>query len=328
MAVFLVEVPAGVGGRANVNDVTLLLIEADSAAIARTMAAAQNAGDSGWSDAVATDITTLSADDFEGFRYEVVIGGDPTVDGSPDMISASYTGVDSDTVDLVGAGLAAALLAAWRSDPKAVIQDDGGVFTDFTAEASEATEDDVELYPAVPASGDAVYFGASAVFNRLSVDVDTAGEGTYTVAWEYWDGDTWETLSVTDGTDSFKNAGVTDVTFTPPVDWAASTINSQGPFFYIRAVIDAGTTTTVPLAGRAWTALGTSSYSSGDNTLTAAALADGFGDHTLSVKAFPPGGAEPVASLISTIVDGGVAAAVLTVVLAGPTAIPKVLARK
>lgn len=328
MAVFLLEVPTASGGRTSVNGVTLLLVEADSAAIARTMAAAQNAGDSAWSDAVATDIATLSAADYTGFRYEVTIGGDPTVNGSLDMIKGVYTGVASDTVDLVGAGLAAALLTQWRDSAKAVIQNDGGVFTDFTAAASQATANDVVLYPATAAAGDAAVFGASAIFNRLSVNVSTAGVGTYTVAWEYWDGDSFAALSVTDGTGSFKNLGTTDVTFTPPVDWAASTINSQGPFFYIRAVVDAGTMTTDPLAAQVWTALGTSSYDTGSNTLTAAALADGFGDHTLLVEAFPPGAAEPVASLIGTVTDGGVAAAALTVVLAGPTAIPKVLARK
>lgn len=49
--------------------------------------------------------------------------------------------------------------------------------------------------------------------------------------------------------------------------------------------------------------------------LTVAAIADGIGDHNIAVRLTPPNGYGSVASLLGTIVDNGVAGAVLTVVL-------------
>lgn len=61
------------------------------------------------------------------------------------------------------------------------------------------------------------------------------------------------------------------------------------------------------------------------NVLTAAAIADGLGDHKLTVTATPPGAFAPVPELIGAIVDEGIAAAVLTAATPAPTAIPKVI---
>lgn len=60
-------------------------------------------------------------------------------------------------------------------------------------------------------------------------------------------------------------------------------------------------------------------------TLTCASIADGIGDATLVVEVTPPGAATPIAQMVGTVVDQGIAAAVLTVVLTIPTAIPAVL---
>lgn len=68
-------------------------------------------------------------------------------------------------------------------------------------------------------------------------------------------------------------------------------------------------------------------YTGATNTLTAAAIADGIGDATLTLEVTPPGASEPVAFLTGAIVDQGAAGADLTVVLTEPTAIPAVLRR-
>lgn len=68
----------------------------------------------------------------------------------------------------------------------------------------------------------------------------------------------------------------------------------------------------------------TASYSS--PTLTVAAIGDAIGDETLTVTATPAGGRAPVPEMIGTIVDQGIEAAVLTVVLDAQTAVPNVLA--
>ncbi len=147
------------------------------------------------------------------------------------------------------------LLLTFADGPvDAAIAEDDAVFTDQTTEANEGTADDMDLLPAVPVLiEDKYYFGAQNPFGRLDLDVSTVGTGTYTLTWEYFNGSTWVALSgVTDGTTDFKTSGLESVTFTIPSDWAATTVNSQGPFFFIRAEMQAGTVTQVPLGEQAF----------------------------------------------------------------------------
>lgn len=121
----------------------------------------------------------------------------------------------------------------------ACIQDDGGVFTDYTDEARDrGTADDVVLLPASPAVSDAAYFGGIDPFGELRINVTTAG-ATYVGAWEYWNG-AWVALTTTDNTNDFQTSGVNNVTFTAPNDWATTTVNSQGPFYYVRFRVTTG----------------------------------------------------------------------------------------
>jgi hypothetical protein len=325
MALYLLQRPQTFGSQIE-NGRTAKIVEADSSAAAIRVATAQDGNDSPWTNATATAIAAGVASDYEGFTYNVKVSGDPTGSWAADLFDRTYTAVASDTVDLIGTALADLMCG---SAVAAAIADDGGVYTDETTEANEATADDMTLFPATPAANDAYLIGMSAQFSRVLFNVSTAGVGTYTVAWEYWNGSGWSALTgVTDDTGAFKNAGLNDVVFTLPSNWAATTINSQGPFYYIRAKIDAGTTTTVPLAGRAYAGLGLrASYVAGSNTLTVAAVADGIGDHTLVVEARLPNADAPLSDLVGTIVDKGVAAAVLSVVLEDETAIPAILAQ-
>jgi len=135
----------------------------------------------------------------------------------------------------------------------AAIAEDGGVFTDETTAANEVTANDMTLFPAVPVAGtDRYNFGFKEKVSSLKVNVGTVGTGTYTVTYEYWNGSAFVALTVTDNTTDFKTVGANTVTFTPPADWATTTINGQGPFFYIRAEIQAGTTTAIPLGTQAF----------------------------------------------------------------------------
>lgn len=136
----------------------------------------------------------------------------------------------------------------------AAIAEDGGVFTDETTEANEATADDMTLFPAVPVAGvDRYNIGAENPFGRVDLNISTVGTGTYTVVFEYFNGSSFVALSgVVDGTTDFKTSGLNSITFTIPTDWAATTINGQGPFFFIRAEIQTGTVTAVPLGQQAF----------------------------------------------------------------------------
>lgn len=130
-----------------------------------------------------------------------------------------------------------------RTAVDAAISDDGGVQTDETADANSAAANDVVLVPTSPAVNDAFYLGDAYQFEGVEVDVGTAAtDGA--VTWEYFDGTAWQALAgVIDNTSSFTVAGVGVVSWTRPTDWATTTVNAQGPFYYVRArVTTAGTT--------------------------------------------------------------------------------------
>jgi hypothetical protein len=158
-----------------------------------------------------------------------------------------------------GAGLDVIIRTRNQGIAVAAIAEDNTVFVDETIEANSNATADQTLLPATPVSGqDYYYWGHAEEFGGLKPDISTAGIGTYTITWQYWNG-AWTSLSgVTDGTDSYKNAGVNKITFTIPGDWATTTINGQGPLKYIRASLNAGTVTTVPKARK--TTLDTTRY--------------------------------------------------------------------
>lgn len=137
-----------------------------------------------------------------------------------------------------GAGLDVLVRARNQGFPNAAVADDGGVQTDETTNANSPSTNDMTLTPTTPAVGDAYYFGHNEEFEQLKVWVTTAG-AQQTITWEYWNG-AWTALSgVTDGTSSFTTTGDNIVSWTLPGDWADTTVNTQGPYRYVRARVSA-----------------------------------------------------------------------------------------
>jgi hypothetical protein len=136
----------------------------------------------------------------------------------------------------------------------AAIAEDTPAFTDETEEASSNTTADMTLLPAVPIVNDAYYLAHNEQFSRLKLTVSTVLTFSVqpTITWEYWNG-AWVSLSgVSDGTSGFETLGQGLVTFTLPGDWATTTVNSQGPLYYVRARLStAGTITQVPIGSNA-----------------------------------------------------------------------------
>lgn len=111
-------------------------------------------------------------------------------------------------------------------------------YTDYTDEAREQVgADDVDLTPTPVQNGDIHYVGGLAQFGEILYNV-TDISGTQTGVWEYWNG-AWSSLTTTDNTNQFSNSGWNTVVFTPPSDWATTTVNSVGPFYYVRFRITA-----------------------------------------------------------------------------------------
>lgn len=134
----------------------------------------------------------------------------------------------------------------------ATIADDGGVLTDETLAARDrSTINDITLFPASPVVNvDQYYFAGLTTFGELIVRIGTAGIGTYVLIWEYFNGTVWSTLTTTQA-DDFKSLDRNLIRFAKPGDWAATTVNSQGPYFYIRTRWVSGTMTTSPAGNNA-----------------------------------------------------------------------------
>ena len=106
----------------------------------------------------------------------------------------------------------------------------------------------------MPAVNDAYYFGLFTLWDWLRLNIGTAGAGVWTIDWEYWNGTVWAGLpSLSDGTSHFGNAGMNDVTFTRPGDWAVTTVGGITGLYWIRARLSSYTSiVTQPLGTQAW----------------------------------------------------------------------------
>ena len=115
----------------------------------------------------------------------------------------------------------------------------GGTFTNETTANNSTTTDDITLLPAARQTNDAYYWGHSEKFNQLKLDISqAAGAGVASLTWEYSaGGGSWTALSnVSDGTNNYQNSGTNVVSWDDPgVGWATDTVNSQGPYYYVRA---------------------------------------------------------------------------------------------
>ena len=113
-------------------------------------------------------------------------------------------------------------------------QDDGGVFTVYTAGLNDYAELDVPLLPAAPADGDAFYFAAVAPINEIDLRIDQPGAGEWDLIWEVWDGFVWVTpADVLDGTSGFRISGRVHVGGTDMQN--TTTVNGLGPTSWARA---------------------------------------------------------------------------------------------
>ncbi len=144
-----------------------------------------------------------------------------------------------------------------------ISEENSVAFTDETTDANNAGADDVTMPDPMNAE-DALYVGMTNKFVAIKVKVGTAGASTGDAEaeslWEYSQGSSaWASLEATaelvDDTTAFE-AGTSEyiVSFIPPADWAVDTINSQGPYYYIRLRATAADIwdTTQPLLTQIW----------------------------------------------------------------------------
>ncbi len=136
----------------------------------------------------------------------------------------------------------------------AVYHDDSPLIdTDETTQANNATANDMHLLPSPGAVGDGFYFGLNNPFDRIAVNIGTAGVGTWTITWKYYNGVTWTALTIkTDETSHFRTSGMKGCHWVRPLDWAATLIAGMN-LYWVKSEITAYTSmTTQPLGTQAW----------------------------------------------------------------------------
>ena len=108
-------------------------------------------------------------------------------------------------------------------------------FTSKKTAFKNATANDVDVPGHAAAEvGDYLLWGDQDQFLIIAVTTGTAKTDTSTLVWEYWDGDSWATLSVSDGTVGFTETGEKTVTWTAPEDWEKRSINNSAMCYFVR----------------------------------------------------------------------------------------------
>jgi hypothetical protein len=142
--------------------------------------------------------------------------------------------------------------------PEHVWAHDGAVYVDETADAisldgASDGQGDVALGPSGGWSSNVDgHFVAHATspFGGILYSMAQPFEeaDTENVIWRYWDGGAWVTLGGSDETRDLKNTGLVERTWDIPEDWATTTVNGEGPFYWIRVTSSSGSGSGEPRA--------------------------------------------------------------------------------
>lgn len=122
----------------------------------------------------------------------------------------------------------------------------GTSYADETADANNTTATDITF---LADADDIWYIGCDNIFNFLRVDISTNGTiGTGTNVWEYWDGDSWETLTMNLLLYSLNATRDSEYNWNPPDDWATCAVNGTTCYWIRNRIITAYTLAPVGLS--------------------------------------------------------------------------------
>lgn len=145
-------------------------------------------------------------------------------------------------------------------DPTYVLLYDAsaGTYTDDTTDATDVGANDVALIPDPVDIGDALYIGHDTPFDRIIMDIGTAGvpDTAWAFSFQWYGPDGWKELSNTDFEDQtyrFKKSGTKlKIKFNKPAKWESSTVDGKNAYWIRIYVTDGDAVTTQPLATQIW----------------------------------------------------------------------------
>ncbi len=131
------------------------------------------------------------------------------------------------------------------------------VQTDKTAQARDATANDLNLCPMSDTVLDKIYVGSNYPFWQAQFLVGTVGAGNWTDVTYYWNGAWVAVVGEIDGTSSFLHApaGLKTITHTPQGDWALSVIQGMNLYWLMIRTDNFVNRITKPLGSQVWVAI-------------------------------------------------------------------------
>lgn len=171
-----------------------------------------------------------------------------------DHSGGAFTSTPSLAITVPSVAKGTALSSPNAMDGGIAHQNSPAMDTDQTAATNNATANDMSLLPASGYSvGDGFYFGYASLWDWLAVNIGTAGAGTYTITWQYWNGTGWTALSLKyNETANWKTTSLKRVHFVRPGDWASLAILGVTAY-WIKAAMTAYTSvTTQPKGTQSW----------------------------------------------------------------------------
>lgn len=151
-----------------------------------------------------------------------------------------------------------------------------GVAT-YTDQTTEAKTTAGTAFTVMYNSTQYLYLGKTTTWKDISFVLSATATASNTLVTQYWDGSTWATLTVTDGTANLQNNGT--ITFTIPGGWAQTAVNGTTRYWVRLAFASTPSTAPTVLAVRPGSNNGLAVLSSPSDTV--AALQVSFAGKTL-----------------------------------------------
>lgn len=104
---------------------------------------------------------------------------------------------------------------------------------DRSDQAEDFDKDPVTVFGDEGSSDQYLYMGLKTKFDKVFfiVTLPAEYEGVEKLSWQYNDGGSWKTLSVTDAVDAFTNRGVATLSFSLPSDWDSASYQSKTAYW-------------------------------------------------------------------------------------------------
>jgi len=176
----------------------------------------------------------------------------------------NYVGVDVDDGNSVSSHKSILTIFSVANGSRVFNYDWGTTtYVDDTVAASNVTANDMFLIPDnPPQNNDAYYFGHSAKFNRMVLNIGTAGVkggGAWTINYEYWNGTSWTTLdspagSLVDNTEEFTVGQSSLIYWNMPSNWVENSVNTITKYWirFRLSGTNGNPAGTLPLGTQAW----------------------------------------------------------------------------